>query len=285
MKYYCSLLIAVMLAQAAHAASIEQSRFAIQLFKFACIDHMGQSADKMAQWATDLHFVRVNEEDARKFLHGEAGTYWGATNPTGMFVLGFAQPSKCMVLAHEADTEVLATVFINVMEGVTRPGVKATKMSEKDFNGPKGVYHQIIYFVGDDVRTWGYTFILGTNPKDYEVQARLTATLRVLNAAKRFAAGREGDGAAGNDDSRTTIHKARLHRRPEAAQELNDPRKMGVCTFHYQFLRSRPDFVSHTFDCLVPLLGALFRFCADLHPRLPPLPNLVLCALPRGERF
>jgi len=75
-----------------------------------------------------------------------------------------------------------------------------------------------------------------------------------------------------NYDTQSKIMSA-----PKAAQELINPRKMDVWTFHYQFRRSRPGFVSHAFGCLVPLLGAVFRFCADLHPRLPLLFNLV-CA-------
>jgi hypothetical protein len=170
-----SIASLLLLPQLAQAASPEQSQFALMLFKAACIDHMGQDVETIAQWAKERHMPPMDQDNARKFLNGQDGTVWAATNPIGMFVVALAKPTKCTVLAHEVNTEVLNSAFVKMMEGITRPGVRASKIMDKDFEGQKGTYHQLIYFVGGD-KPYGYAFLLGTNPKDFEIQGRITVS-------------------------------------------------------------------------------------------------------------
>ncbi len=176
MKHYWLVCILLLLPQAAYAATAEQANFALNLFIHACVEHMGQDTDKIAQWAKDQHIPPMDEHNATIFLHGEQGTVWNTTSKFGMFALVLAKPYKCIVLAHEADIDTLTPKFVKMMEGVTRPGVTASKIGEKDITDPKApgqIYHQIMYFVGND-KPSGYVFLLGTNPTNPEVQARLT---------------------------------------------------------------------------------------------------------------
>ena len=174
MKLYLVLYIALLYSQVANAGSPAQADAAIQLFNAACVQNMGANLESLGQWAKNQKLERIDKQIEGRVLSGKPGTVWKATNQIGGYLLVFSEQSKCSIWAHELDVNQLKQKFLEIIDGVKRPGLSVEKIGDETLQAYVGRTKLLTFSVRKSSESSGFVFFVSTNPDDPEIQGRLT---------------------------------------------------------------------------------------------------------------
>jgi hypothetical protein len=119
-----------------------QARYALDLFKAACVSSFGIEK-RVGAWAEANSVAELAPESARTYLRGKAGRIWMFVTDLGKFTLISQEGGNCTVQAERAKASSLKefyTVFLSELP----PDFKTTMVQEDNRATPMGVLYTIV---------------------------------------------------------------------------------------------------------------------------------------------
>ena len=160
----CLIVISAMMALCPPAAAADASASAFtKLFIDACVPNIGRP-DGVRAWAAAQGLVAITEPAALDlFVGGGDGSAWDVPSAAGRLVLSVrGRTQGCSVWARTAETTEVRADFVQLMEGVRRPGLTVSESADSHKPTPFGDYNVLSYEVTAPGARQGFVFILQT---------------------------------------------------------------------------------------------------------------------------
>lgn len=160
-----ALLAASMLVIGQPASAADASvGFLTKLFIEVCVPNLGQPA-RIRAWAEEHHLTAVSNPTALDVFvgDGDKGAAWAVPASSGSFALSIRGTTEaCAVWARAADPGEVQSNFIQVMEGIKRPGIVVSVDQDQKSQTPSGEAHSLVYNVTAPGAVHSFVFTLLT---------------------------------------------------------------------------------------------------------------------------
>jgi hypothetical protein len=184
MKYAAWIIALLLSTTGAYATPVQQANYAMRLFSDICAKNIGQETKSTAAWLKKQGLKRIDLHAEGEMLRLRPGTVWAITNKVGNYFVVLTDPYQCSIWAHQVDVLQLKNNFATVMDGLSSDDVKLEKVADEDSKARVGTYQQSGYMMKQEGAEGGVLFLLGTNPDDGEIQARITASPVAADSTK-----------------------------------------------------------------------------------------------------
>lgn len=183
MKLRTLLLPFLLFAHSAIAATpVEQANYAVRIFSDICAKNIGQDTKTTAAWLKKMDLKRISLHAEAEMLQLKPGTVWVIENKIGKYFVVLTDPYQCSVWAAQADVPQMKTNFMTIIEGLAGNDVTLEKVTDETVEARAGTFHQVGYMMKQQGAEGGVLFLLGTNPDDEDIKARITASPVAANS-------------------------------------------------------------------------------------------------------
>ncbi len=140
------------------------ANFVTKLFIDACIPNLGRP-DQVRAWAVARHLPEIRSQAALDVFvgSGDSGAAWAVPSELGQFALSLRGKTQgCAVWARAADPTAVRAYFIRIIDGVKRPGIEVSQLSDTSTATPNGQARSLAYNVTTPGAQGSFVFMLLT---------------------------------------------------------------------------------------------------------------------------